>query len=48
VLLTTFGNEVIITSFKIIAILGLFQRSKGDINKKEEKGEELNSADKEL
>lgn len=45
-LLITFGNEIMITSFKIIAVLGLFQRSKGNMNR--EKDEELNSADKEL
>lgn len=48
-LLTTFGNKVMITSFKIIAIWGLFQRCKGDMNREKEKDEELNnSAYKEL
>lgn len=38
-----------ITSFKIIAFWGLFQRRKGDMNREKEKDEELNnSANKDL
>lgn len=48
-LLSTFGNKVIISSFKIIAGLGLFQRSKADMNREKEEDEELqNSVNKEL
>lgn len=49
-LLMTFGNDAMITSFRTIAVLGAFQRSKGSTNRKRKKDEVLEnkSADTEL
>ena len=49
-LLMTFGNDAMITSFRTIAVLGAFQRSKGSTNRKKKKDEVLEnkSADTEL
>lgn len=46
----TFGNDAMITSFRTVAVVGAFQRSKGSTDRNEKKDEVLENkcADTEL